>query len=179
MNNPRLKLPLVLIAALVLHTAVMGHVRVDGVAPDLMLTVAIAVAFVRGPEAGAILGFLTGLAVDLVVNTTPLGLSALAFTLVGYTVGAIQGGILRPAWWIPLMTAFVASASGEALYALSGALVGQTQLVTARSGTIVLLVGALNAVLLPVVLRTVRWALAGDDSPATRARARARARAYS
>ena len=172
MNHPRLKLPVVLIAALVLHTAVMGHIRVDGVAPDLMLTVAVAVALLRGPETGAVLGFLIGLAVDLVVNTTPLGLSALAFTLVGYTVGAIQGGILRPAWWIPMLTAFVASASGEALYALSGALVGQTQLVTARSGTIVLLVAALNTLLLPVALGTLRWAFADGGVAGARARAR-------
>ena len=161
MNQPRLKVPLVLLVALLLHTAVMGHMRVAGVAPDLMVLIPIVGGLTAGPERGAALGFFTGLAVDLVVQTTPLGLSALSFSTVGYTVGVLEAGILRSSWWIPPATALVGSAAGEALYAVSGALVGQTQLVTNRLGLIVLVVGAFNAAFALPVLRIVRWSMQG------------------
>jgi rod shape-determining protein MreD len=167
-NQPRLKVPLVVLVALVLHTAVMGHFRVGGVAPDIMVLIPIVGALAAGPERGAVLGFVCGLAVDLVVQTTPLGLSALAFAVVGYTVGVLEAGILRSSWWIPPMTALVASAAGEALYALSGAVVGQTQLVTNRLGLIVVVVGVLNAVFALPMLRIVRWSMAGGAPHAAR-----------
>jgi len=167
MNQPRLKVPLVLLVALLLHTAVMGHLRVGGVAPDLMVLIPIVAGLTAGPEQGAALGFFSGLAVDLVVQTTPLGLSALAFSIVGYTVGVLEAGILRSSWWIPPATALVGSAAGEALYAVSGALVGQTQLVTNRLGLIVLVVGALNALFAVPMLRIARWSMRGaSPSPA-------------
>lgn len=158
---------MVLLLALVLHTAVMGHLRIAGVAPDLMVLIPIVGGLAAGPERGAALGFVSGLAVDLVVQTTPLGLSALAFSTVGYTVGVLEAGILRSSWWIPPATALFASAAGEALYALTGALVGQTQLVTDRLAIIVVVVGAFNALLATPVLRVVRWSMqdAGARTP--------------
>ncbi|MCU1460134.1 MAG: rod shape-determining protein MreD [Acidimicrobiales bacterium] len=168
MNQPRLKVPLVLLVALVLHTAVMGHLRLAGVAPDLMVLIPIVGGLTSGPERGAALGFFCGLAVDLVVQTTPLGLSALAFSIIGYTVGVLEAGILRSSWWIPPATALFASAAGEALYAVSGALVGQTQLVTDRLATIVVVVGVLNAVFALPMLRIVRWSM--RDGSAANAR---------
>lgn len=165
MSQPRLKVPLVIVIGLVLHTAVLGHLRIAGVAPDLMLLMAVVGGLVGGAERGAWLGFACGLVADLVVNTTPVGLSALVFTVVGFTVGTIQSGILRSSWWIPLVTACVASAAGETFYALTGAVVGQTQLVTNRIATIVALVAVLNAALSPLVVRVLRWALAGARGP--------------
>src|SRR5690242_21333202 len=35
-----------------------------------------------------------------------------SYTLVGYVVGMLQAGVLRAAWWIPVLTAFGASALG-------------------------------------------------------------------
>jgi rod shape-determining protein MreD len=164
MSQPRLKVPVVLLLALVLHTAVMGHFRIAGVAPDLMVLIPIVAGLTAGPERGAAFGFACGLAVDLVVQTTPLGLSALSFSVVGYTVGVLEAGILRSSWWIPPATALVASAAGEALYALTGALVGQTQLVTNRLVLIVVVVGALNALFATPMLRVVRWSMRGGPA---------------
>jgi cell shape-determining protein MreD len=102
------------------------------------------------------------------VQTTPLGLSALSFSIVGYTVGVLEAGILRSSWWIPPATALFASAAGEALYAMSGALVGQTQLVTNRLVIIVVVVGILNALLAVPTMRIVRWSMAGGPTGAAR-----------
>ena len=158
MRDPRAKLPLLLLMALVLHTTLLGSLRVAGVAPDAMLLIAIVGGVAGGPSTGAIVGFASGLGLDLFLQT-PLGLSALAFSIVGYGVGSLQSGILRSAWWIPIATAFVASMAGETLYALAGAVVGETHMVTTHLGLVAVMVGVLNAVLAPVALRLVTWAL--------------------
>ena len=103
-------------------------------------------------------GFASGMVVDLFLQT-PLGLSALVFSVVGYAVGAAQTGILRASWWIPVLTAFLASAAGALLFALAASVVGETSLVTARLGLVVLLVGAMNALLTPLAVRMMAWAL--------------------
>ncbi|MDQ6640940.1 MAG: rod shape-determining protein MreD, partial [Actinomycetota bacterium] len=53
------------IAAVVLQTAVLSQIAIDGVVPDLALVLVVAAALVRGPEFGAATGFLAGLAIDL------------------------------------------------------------------------------------------------------------------
>lgn len=151
-------MPLVVLVVLVVHTSVLSSLRVAGVAPDTMLLLAVMGGVVGGPARGAALGFASGMALDMFLQT-PLGLSALTFCLVAYTVGSVQSGILRAAWWIPIATAFVASAAGELLYALSGAVVGLPQLVTARLVLVVGVVATMNAVLSPVALRLVSWGL--------------------
>ena len=156
MSGPRVKVPLLLILAVVLHTSVLAHAQVAGVAPDLMLLVAVSGGIAGGPSRGAILGFASGLCIDLFLQT-PLGLSALSFSLVGYVVGNAQAGVLRSSWWLPLVAAFLGSVAGEALYAVAGLVVGQTQLVTSRLPLVALLVGVMNTVLAPFAIRAVSW----------------------
>ncbi len=157
--DPRFRAPLVVVTALVLHLAVLSRLRVFGVMPDLMLLLAIAAGLTGGPSGGSAMGFVSGMVVDLFLDT-PLGLSALVFTLVGFAVGTVGTGILRASWWIPVVTAFVASAAGEVLFALAGAMVGESQMVTGRLVVIAPVVGVLNAALAPIAVRPVRWALA-------------------
>ncbi len=157
--DPRLRVPLVVVTALVLHVAVLSRVRVFGVMPDAMLLLAVAAGLTSGPSGGSAVGFLSGMAVDLFLDT-PFGLSALVFTLVGFAMGTVATGILRASWWIPLVAAFVGSAAGELLFALAGAMVGQGGMVTGRLVVIAPVVGALNAVLAPAAVRIAGWALA-------------------
>jgi rod shape-determining protein MreD len=164
----RIRAPLLVVLVLLAHLTLLTSFRVDGVAPDAMLLLTVAGGIAAGPAAGALLGFACGLVIDLFLQT-PLGLSALVFSLTGYAVGSVQTGILRSSWWIPVFTVLVASAAGVVLYALVGGVVGQPNLVTLRLPVIAGLVGVLNAVLAPVALRLVRWALdAGDAGVAYR-----------
>ncbi len=156
--DPRLRVPLVVVTALVLHVAVLSRDRVFGVMPDAMLLLAVAAGLTSGPSGGSAVGFLSGMAVDLFLDT-PFGLSALVFTLVGFAMGALGTAILRATWWIPVVAALVGSAAGEVLFALAGAMVGEAGMVTARLALIAPVVGALNAVLAPVAVRTTGWAL--------------------
>ena len=158
-SDLRFRAPLLIVTALVVHLAVLSRVRVAGVMPDLMLLLGIAAGLTGGPSRGAAVGFASGIAVDLFLET-PFGLSALAFTLVGFAVGTVETGILRTSWWIPVVTAFLASAAGEVLFALAGAVVGETHLVTARLGVVTAVVGLTNALLAPGVVRMVGWAVA-------------------
>ncbi|MEW6154241.1 MAG: rod shape-determining protein MreD [Actinomycetota bacterium] len=156
----RFRVPLVLLLALVVHTTVFPSLRIAGVMPDLMLLVAIAAGLTAGPGLGAAVGFASGVLADLVLPT-PLGLSALVFTLTGYAVGIAKGGLLLSAWWFPGVVAFVASSLGVAAYALIGSMIGERGLLTGRLPTIMLVVAVLNALLAAPVVRLVRWAAAG------------------
>ncbi|MGI9023725.1 MAG: rod shape-determining protein MreD [Acidimicrobiales bacterium] len=162
-SDPRLRVPLVVLTALIIELTLLTRVRVLGVMPNLMLLLAVAAGIVGGPVRGAAVGFGSGMAVDLFLQT-PLGLSALVYSMVGYAVGTAQTGILRSSWWIPVLTAFVASAGGELAFALTASVLGDTSLVTARLGLVIVLVGAMNALLAPVTVRTMGWAL--DRAPA-------------
>ena len=152
-------MPLVVLTALVVHLSLLSRLRVLGVMPDGMLLVAVAAGIAGGPGRGAVVGFLAGMAVDVFL-TTPLGLSALVFSLVGYGVGTVQTGILRSAWWIPVTTAFVGSAAGEVLFAVAGAVVGEPHLVNVHLLLVAVVVGGENAALAPLAVRIVGWAVA-------------------
>ena len=156
--GPRFKVPVLLLIALVVHAQLLPDVRVAGVHPDLMLLVAVAGGIAAGPSAGAVLGFSAGLLTDLLFLETPLGLSAMVFCLVGYGVGLLQAGVLRSSWWLPVVTALVACAAGEMLFALVGALFGERRLVTGRLPLVAGVVGLLDAILAVVVVPLVRGA---------------------
>ncbi len=156
----RLKLTVLVLGALVLHQSVFASVRLADVRPEVMVLVGVAAGIVGGPERGAVIGFLCGLLADLFVQT-PLGLSALSFGVVAFAVGAVQASVLRSAWWIPPLTAFVASAAGIALYALAGAIIGRSQFVRPQLLVTAVVVAAVNALLAPLAVRLMSWALAG------------------
>jgi rod shape-determining protein MreD len=64
-----------------------------GGAPDLVLLAVVGVALARGPVAGAVLGFFSGLVVDVVPPTAHLmGQYAFVLALVGYVAGRGAGG---------------------------------------------------------------------------------------
>ncbi|MDQ1396325.1 MAG: rod shape-determining protein MreD [Acidimicrobiaceae bacterium] len=158
----RVKVPLVLLVMLLLHTGVLSSIHVHEVRPDGMLLVAVLAGLVGGPEAGALTGFAAGLLADLTLQT-PFGLSALVLSLIAFGVGMLQTGILRTSWWIPPLTALAGSALGVVMFALLGALVGQTQLLQpspSHVASIAGIVALMNAVLAVPLAPVVRWAFA-------------------
>jgi rod shape-determining protein MreD len=151
--------PIVLVAATVVHQTLFAALRFGDVAPQILLLVAIAGAIVGGSDQGAVIGFFCGLLTDLFLQT-PLGLSALAFSLVAFAVGTVQSSVIRSAWWISPLTAFVASAAGIIVYALLGAIVGQGQFVRPVLLVVALAAGGVNAVLAPLIVKVMSWAMA-------------------
>lgn len=156
--GPRLKILLLMLVVTVLHQSLFAAVRWGDVRPHLLLLMAVAGAIVGGADRGAVIGFLCGLLTDLFIQT-PLGLSALAFSLVAFGVGSVQSSIIRSAWWIPPLTALVASAAGVVLYALLGAIVGHSQFVRPVLLLVAVAVGAVNAALAPLMVKAMSWAM--------------------
>lgn len=152
------RLPPVLLFAVVLHTAVFPQLRVFGVAADVLLLVAIAAGLSGGADRGAVVGFGAGLLADCFLQT-PFGLSALAYSLVGYGVGAFQATVLHRGRWITLVTTLVASALGVALFAAIGTVLGQDDLVTLRLLGVAGVVAVLNTALAPAAVRVLHWAV--------------------
>jgi len=155
----------VLLLAVVLHTAVFPQLRLFGVAADVMLLLTISTGIVGGPERGATMGFVAGLLADCFLQT-PFGLTALTYCMVGWFVGAFQTRVLHAVWWIPVLTATVATAAGTVLFVGLGAVVGQDQLVSSRLPAILGVTALWSAVLVTLMVRLLRWALMVDSARA-------------
>ena len=163
----RSRVLLVLFAAMVVQLSVGASIDLAGVHPDVMLLMAVAAGIVAGEERGAIVGFAAGLLADLFVQA-PFGLAALSFTLVGFCTGLFRTSILRAPWWLVAGAAAVASAGGVVLYAVIGAVLDQSQMVSDRLGPVVGVVGGLNGVAALVVVPVMRWAVFPGSRPAAR-----------
>lgn len=161
------RVSLLLVLALTFQLSVASRIEVFGVQGDVMLLVAVAAGLATGPDRGATFGFAAGIAFDLLLQS-PFGLSALTYAIVAYLAGSLQDSVLRAAWWIPVVTAATASALGVILYGVFGTVVGEDLLALSLL-RIALVVGTLNALAAPVVLRAVRWATGTSDSVRARA----------
>jgi rod shape-determining protein MreD len=124
----RARIGVVLVVALLVQTTLGSDLRVDGVAPDLLLLVSICAGLVGGARAGATVGFFAGLLADLSLTTTPLGLSALSWCLVGWIVGALRVNYLPDARSLQPVIGLVSTALGVILFLVAGGLAGQGML---------------------------------------------------
>ena len=82
---------ILLMIAVTVQTSMLPHIAVAGVSCDLVMIVVVALALARGPEWGAITGFLGGLLLDVVPPADhTAGRWALALALSGYVAGMIR-----------------------------------------------------------------------------------------
>ena len=158
------RLPPVLIAAVVVHTAISPQLRLFSVAPDVLLLLAIAAAIASGADRGASVGFACGLLADCFLQT-PFGLSALTYALVGYGVGVFQTGVIHSSWWIPAITSAVASAVAVIVFVGLGVVVGQDQLLSTRLIEVGAVIALLHGLLAPPAVRLMRWAAPAAVTP--------------
>lgn len=160
------RLTLVLVTLVLLQVTLFPHLRVAGVAPDLGLVATVIVAYRIGPDRGAVFGFAAGLALDLFLRT-PLGLSALALSVVGFVTGALSGALMRSAMWVPPLLGLLGGLVGGTVFVLVGVLVGQEHLWSLRSARVVAIGSVYDAVLTPLLFPVVAWA-AGPPEEAVR-----------
>jgi len=161
------RLGLVIVVVLLLQLSLISEMHLFTATGDILLLLAISAGIAAGPEWGALTGFIAGIAFDLVLQT-PFGLSALSYCMVGYVVGRVQTGILRAAWWVPMVTAAIASAAGVVLFAVLEALLGDTHVFDRRLLSVIAVVSILNALLVPPMIRVFRWVFAEDALHQTR-----------
>lgn len=149
---------LVLLSVAVLQRGVLSQIRIAGVSVDLFLLVAVAAGIAAGPERGAVIGFFSGLTLDLLV-ATPLGLSALVYCLAGFSAGRLHGTTVRSSRRLTAGLVLAVSAAAVGGYAVLGELLGQEGAVGPRLAAVLVVVPVTTTVLAPVGLRVLRWAV--------------------
>lgn len=157
----------VVIGVVLLVQSTVGlDLRIAGAHPELAWLLPIVAGLSAGPEAGAIVGFVAGMAVDLFLPT-PFGLTA----LVGCLLGALAGwaptssgplGLLGP--WTAPVVALAGSAGAVMLYAVLGAVLGQEQMLRVDLGAVVGVVAVVNGLAVVPVNRLMRWGLGSTGS---------------
>ena len=142
---------------LLIQIAVVPHFRIGGYIVDLPLVVVVLVSLYLSPPNGALVGFIVGFAVDLVLHT-PFGMTALTFSIAGYVAGSISSQLAERNIFTRSLTVALLTATATSLFAAIGALIG-LEYVTRRELGAIALVTAGSAPLLTVLLAPlVRWA---------------------
>jgi rod shape-determining protein MreD len=143
------------ITALLVQVTILNRIPLPDGRPDLIVLVVVALALVRGPEYGALLGFLAGLAADVVPPADhTLGRLALAYAAVGYAAGLLEDAEERS-----VLTTVLVVAGGSALavitYAGIGALLGDDRITLTALGHSLVATVIYDVVLAPFVVPVV------------------------
>ncbi len=154
----RVRLVLLVVTLVVLENTVFRHLRVFDAIPSLCLIATIAIAYEEGPQSGAIFGFASGLAIDMLLSGTPVGLSALSFALTGYTLGVLQGGLVREVRGISPLLALVGGLLGGTIFLVVGGIAGVDGFFTLTRVRIVIVAAVYDAIVAGAVFKFTRWA---------------------
>jgi rod shape-determining protein MreD len=154
---------LVVFVVFVVQSTVMLNIRIGGVHPDLLWLLPITAALIDGPETGAIIGFWSGLAFDLVLPT-PFGLSALVGCLIGFSMGIATAAVDKRAVWLRPVAALSGAVAADMLFAVLGAVLGQQQMVQVNFISLFLMVGISSVIVVLPVSRLMRWALVSESN---------------
>ncbi|MFJ9695351.1 rod shape-determining protein MreD [Kitasatospora sp. NPDC101183] len=117
-----------ILLGLILQVSVFGRLQLPGATPDILLLVVIGLALVYGPTGGCLVGFCAGLVADLAPPSDhAIGRYALVLCLMGYAAGLLrpEHGRQRSVAGA-LMVVGAAAIASTLLYAMVGALVGDT-----------------------------------------------------
>jgi rod shape-determining protein MreD len=161
-----IRIALVTLLLLLVQSTVILSIRIGGTHPDILWLLPITAALLTGPETGAIVGFWSGLAFDLVLPT-PFGLGALVGCLLGYSIGAATVAVDKRAMWLKPVAAVIGSVAADMLFSVLGAIFGQQQMVQIDFFALFVVVALSSAVLVLPVNRLMRWALVAEGNRRT------------
>lgn len=162
------RMSVLLFVVLAVQYSLLDSVQLDGAHPDVMLMTAAAAGYVGGPERGAGVGFVAGLAADLLMPTT-FGLSALVGCLVGFVAGTVTSGLVRNSRGIGLLTTTAGVVAGLIGYAVLATLLGVPRALTTDLAPALVVATPAAAVLAVPLLALVRWAVPPAVPPAATA----------
>ena len=89
-------------ALFVLQTSMLPLIAYHGVSVDLLLLLTVSVAFLRGAEQGAFMGFSLGLMQDLATGTF-FGVNTLARTIIGFLFGQFSDRVFKEQFFLPVL----------------------------------------------------------------------------
>ncbi|WP_420450558.1 hypothetical protein [Ilumatobacter sp.] len=143
---------------LALQRTVFAEIRLGGVIVQVVLALVAAAGASGGSERGAVAGFVLGSMFDL-VEGTPLGSTAIAFTVAGVVSGLLALIAADPQWWLRALFVALGSAAGEAMLPTVRLFIGEDDPWPSDMVRIVVVVAAAAAVMSPVLLPVSRWCL--------------------
>lgn len=139
-----------------MQSTVIPHLAIGWVKPDLMLLVVISWSILRGTREGIVWGLVGGIALDL-LSGAPFGVFALAMALVSLLTGLGEINVFRTNVALPLATISLATIA----YNLVSLFLLQASGWPIDWGDsllrIILPTTILNALLMPLVYRSLRW----------------------
>ena len=153
---------LLILTVVVLQHSILEGVQFFGVHLDLPLLLVICAGFSDGRETGAIVGFVVGLITDGFL-LTPLGLSALVYSLIGYIAGQTEKGSLIGPSTINAAFASLLSAFGVLGYEIASRLLGFGRLLQIHLIKVVLVVAVTNAIISVVMVPVAKWAFISKE----------------
>ena len=157
MDHPAIRYVVIIGTAAFLQYTLFSQFRIAGVSADLFLVVAIAAGIVAGSERGAVIGFICGICLDLLI-VTPFGLGAISGLAAGLVAGLLEGATIHSARWLTAAIAFISCGVDVLAFAVAGALLGRPDLLSLRVLTVMVVVGASSALLVFPAVRVCRWA---------------------
>lgn len=144
---------------LIVQLELFSDLRVAGVMPELLLGLTVAAAWQGGADRGAVVGFAAGALYDLYLPT-PLALTALTYTIVGYAVGIGAEVLAQDAERMARRLLGAASvACGLVLFMTLGELLGEENLYNDEFFRIVGVATVYTGLLLPLLHLLMRWAM--------------------
>jgi rod shape-determining protein MreD len=161
---------LVLVIAALLQTTLFPFLMLAGFRPDLLLLVTVAFGLREGALAGLRVGFTAGVLSDLLLNQSPVGLSALIYLGVGYAIGISRPYLAPESVTAPVIMGFLSGLIGTAGYGLLSRLLGDDRYTMTLVVQASLFVALYNTLLAPVVVglisrMTRRFPLEGTPAP--------------
>jgi rod shape-determining protein MreD len=150
-----LVLPLLAIVA-ILQTTLVPSLAIWSVFANLPLLVVVSWGLLRGPQEGALWGFIAGLMVDL-LSGAPFGAATVSLIVIGFLAGLGETTVFRARIALPMIVMFLATIVYELLFLLIVRISGQSVAWLDSVLRLVIPSAILNAVLTPVVFLTMSW----------------------
>jgi rod shape-determining protein MreD len=147
---------LLLVTAVLVQTALFPFLALGGFRPDLLLLLVVGIALSDGVMPGLRVGFAAGLMTDLLVDQAPVGLGALVYTGVGYTIGLARPYLAPDSLTAPVLLAFVSGLLGTAGYGVLSLLLGDERVTGPMLLQASASVALYNTLLAPIVFGIVR-----------------------
>lgn len=147
---------LVLLAAVVLETSVLGSLTLFGFRPDLLLLVTAALGLRDGPLTGARVGAAAGLLGDVLLSGSPVGLGMLVLAVLGALAGWSRPYLAPTSVSAPIALLAAASVLGTAALGVLTALLAEEPIGAALVLQAAVAVGVYNTLLAPLALLVAR-----------------------
>ncbi|MGB3734051.1 MAG: rod shape-determining protein MreD [Ilumatobacter sp.] len=143
---------------LALQRTVFAEIQVSGVIVQVVLAFAAAAGAAGGSERGAVAGFTLGIMFDL-VEGTPVGSTAIAFTLAGVVAGLLALIAADPQWWLSAIFVGLGAAVGEAMVPVVRIFIGEQDPWPSQMVKVVAVVAIAAVVMSPLLVPLGRWCL--------------------